>query len=385
MTQIVQPTVRGAARPFEGVPFISYGHSFTNVPTAVATPNGGEWGIRLAQRMGMIGYYRGISGSKMPDVAYSIVANSGFSKAFSLGIASPATPFFLTVESMVNDIFFEANTADTTYQNFNFTEGLRVILAMAESASFGGAQVNANTASVTGTFGNVANATYLGGAGKQSTTTALSTMTWSNITAPAGYVYVLMRAFPATTVTAAFTISVDGSVVYTSAAGGTSLMKLYTRGPDLSSGNDMPYVIKVAVPNTGTHAIKITKNDATANTVNVNALLVPPTPTAIAPVLVLKDPSNVSSATATVGGTIAAAYTTYAPTYRSLIDTVVGQFSNAHSLDLNLSDWDTTGMIWSGDINHIHPNDKGMSWIADKVDGWMLNNLTPLVSGLAVI
>jgi hypothetical protein len=261
---------------------------------------------------------------------------------------------------VVNDIYFEANTAATDYQA-GFKHSLRAFIAAAIATS----RIEAQTAAQSGTWATLSD-TSLSGGSLLDIQTQNAYLEWTGVSAPAGYIYVLtiVNDTTAASQTGTFAVSVDGvdqGIAFTGKGG----MKNYTAGGG-GSVTFSPAVVKVTVPSTSTHTIRVTKTDASPTFVWVDALL----PASATPpaVFVIKDPGTDSTATATVGGTLANAFTTYAPTYNAIIDSVVAEFPGiAYAVDL-APGWVPSAMQGATDtVNRFHPNDAGMAYIASTV------------------
>jgi hypothetical protein len=357
----------GAAKPYEGINLWSYGHSFAAVPGTWSSTFGSEYVRRLQQRYGFGQHENGVSGARMGDVA-----------TFLIGAKPITTPAYglVLIEASANELYYDANTANANFQN-GFKNSLRAMIAAAISNS----RLESAVASVSGTWNTFADTTVSGGSFRQTTGNG-NTLTWSSVSAPLGYVYLLTFVYDAGSTQGTLGVEVDNidqSVSFTGLGGMKNYTGVNSAGVPTAK-SFLPHVIKITVPSTGTHAIKIKKTDANTNAINVDALLIP---TAVQPqVLVLKDPPGTGSFATSNGLTVTNTYTTYAPTYNSLIDSVVAEFnSNVKTLDL-ATGWDSS-MNSANDISGVHPNDKGMKFIADALSTWIETNIpNPLASGL---
>jgi hypothetical protein len=369
----------------EGVALRVWGHSYTSIPAFVgangissATPTSGEWPFRVAQRLGMNFTSNGRSGSIMVDVAQAAVGTTTTAYGVSKTL-NPSSKGVIAVEGTVNDLN-NALSGNTLFQNM-YKHALRTFLALAQA----GFRTEAATATQSGTWSSTADTVTSAGTYLKSNTAAAS-LTFNNVSAPAGYVWLLTFGYDASILTGTIGVevdSVDAGISYT----GTGQITTYT-GLIGSNQTRCPVVIKIPVPASGTHTVKIKKTDADVSAngfINIDALIIPATNPAS--VFVLKEPPSNSPKAGGAGvGTIGDSYNTYAPVYHGLIDSVIAEFNGPVYTIVTADGWDSNTMISVNDITFaLHPNDLGHHHIADKVVAAIKANVSNFVAGVTYI
>lgn len=387
MTQIFGPSGGSnfnAGKYLENIAHFAYGHSFGTTPAAQAGAwsTGGDWPDRLSNRMGTLLTNRHVGGSLMSEVAMGMIGTQypGSNGVKTMGVAQKG---IVTIEAMINEIAIQANVGDSAFQA-GYKNSLRAAVAMAQA----GSRIESSTATQTaGSWATISAVNYSAGSEVQSKSVG-AILTFSNVSAPAGYIWLLTFNYDSTAFTTStvgtIDVQVDGvsqGLSFTGVGG----MKQFV-GLGSTTWTFSPHVIKIPVSSVGTHTIKVLKTDSGVNAfINIDALIVPSTTPP--PVFIMKDPPNNSSVAAGVGGTISAAYSTYAATYNAMIDAIVTEFAGTpvYAIDLS-SGWNSSTMVSSIDTTYaLHPNDLGQSQIAATIAAGIEGDITAYSTGTCIL
>lgn len=392
----------------EGVNLWVWGHSYAPVPVVNAVnataslqigstgkymPGGGEWPERLVSRFKMNpAGFNGVGGSKMPDVAYGMTGTVYVGANGARALGANSAQGLVIIEATTNDILNNSVVSDAAYQK-GFKHALRAAHARIEACSLGGQIIE----SATGTgisVDNVANwsaptSTNYSAGNARSTTVQNAWLQWTfTNTANATHCWIALWAWDASSSLGQFSVTVDGTDITTATVlpafpnYGLGEVKSYAGLGGTFTFS--PAVIKIPISGTGSHTVKVTKTDSGAAPLFLDALYVPGLNPM--PMIIAKDPHITS---ATVGGFGGSSYntlwSTYAATYNSLVDSVVGEFAQSSSVDLDRG-WDNSIHIASKDTALLHPNDRGMGLITDNFESAIkARGLSIATPGMAII
>jgi hypothetical protein len=134
----------------------------------------------------------------------------------------------------------------------------------------------------------------------------------------------------------------------------------------------------------GAHTVEVGRIAGDGNAFYVDCCITP----AVDPpmVIVCKEPPTVSTSMRGDSRTWAQHYSDYAATVNGLIDSVVAEFPNAHTVDLASSAWTLStaaSMVSTYDTSsNLHPSDRGMSAITDIIEGDIRGRVTGYSAGL---
>lgn len=353
MSYQTDPRYSGLAALTMGAKLVVYGHSYTPVPGYYINP-GHEWSTLIANQYMMSRNSKGVSGSRMIEVASMAIGNN-VPAANGDRSYEPGEADVVVVEAEMNDaIFGPATTAG--FQGYE--HALRAFIATVSAAE----RREAETAARTGTWNTFSDGRCSGGSLLYANTYS-AVLTFNNVSAPSGKVYLLTLANQAVkSPTGVIGIAVDGVNQNLDYVGSgqmegewDSKTSVLYKWPTYS-----PAVIAIDIPPTGTHTIQVVKMDNSNLPIYVDALLIPgKTPV---PVLVCQDPPIGPYAVKDLRDSWAA----NSPTLHQIIANVVAEFPNAAVVDLGPG-WDPDTMIGVGDANHFHPGDIGMDHIASLV------------------
>lgn len=340
-------------RRLEASPIYVYGHSYALTPGAMCT-SGAEWFNRLKTRLSApsVTTY-GVSSGRMLDAMMDAL-NTG--PSFITGCTWPGGATrrgLILLDQFANDVYntsaasgASTSTALTSTQLTNIGDALRTFLAVVSSS----ARVEMTTTTGTGWASNSATA-YSGGSTMRTGVQGDYVEGTVTVT-PTGVVYLLTWAFSSLT-PASFDVAVDGVTV--ASVSSASIVRAATLDRRSASTQiAVPVPVKLTGLSAGSHTIRVTKTDATANQVYVDACF--PQAAAPNPIVVLKDPVFRSGAS-TLDATMVANRILLSPVW----NTVCADFSNVLLVDPALDPITDLGS------DNTHPNDRGMGKMTDAV------------------
>ena len=337
-----------------GATLTVYGHSYAVVPGAYTSP-GGDWPTKLVSALNLKGVYRAQSGARMADMAFAAIGNNfvgpGGDRHYPAGKNGG-----VVIECETNDALFGSGSA--AYLR-GFTHALRALLATVTA----GQRIESTAAVTTGpwstfTYGvaSAGSALYCSADG--------NTLTWNNVTAPAGVAYVLTYANDnAVSKTGSLAVAVNGTTQVASYVGQDQMEAYTTLMDGTLNFSYSPAVIKITLPSEGAHTVTITTSGTGGDPSKqcwVDALLIPPAVSI--PVVVCKDPPPGPAATTAVQ----TAWATNSPSLHTIISSVAAEFPSAKVVDL-ANGWNPATMVASTDGGHFHPGDAGMDQIVTNL------------------
>jgi lysophospholipase L1-like esterase len=344
--------VAGAVR---GTALTVYGHSYTPVPGFYVSANG-EWSTRLATKLGMTRTSYGASGARMVEMAARAIGNAVPGIAGN-GSYPAGKQGIIVLECEMNDALFGPATAEGRN---GFTNALRSFLAAVTAEQ----RIEASEAIASGTWNTFNDGIFSNGSVRW-TDQPNQPLTFENVTAPGGKVYILTTAHAAGQEAGTIKVSVDG-VDQGISYNGIGQMATFT---GLSGGAWALHsnsVITVNVPAGGVHTVAVSR--AVGDSwfpIYVDALCIPSaTPP---PVLVCLDPP-VGSLTSPENQ---ANWAANSPALHAIIRNVAAEFPSAVVVDLGVG-WDATIHAAATDTNKFHPGDAGMQHIADTLESPLL-------------
>lgn len=340
----------------EGVPLYSYGHSFTMYPAPYNTPYTGEYPERVRQRLGMgRGYFRGRSGTPLQDSVPMMLNDNPLWPANG---SSGSREWVLNSRGVVLHQHYmnEAGGGagmDALYRR-GWMNALRTAWALFSSRQF----LPATTATKTGATWRqqVTGAEWFKDGCNWFATEAGSTITFNVPAVP--HVWLLAAATNPTY--ASSTLLVNGQQIVTQGqmARYTSVHAGMVRGYNAAA-------YKVPTGSAGPLTVELLED----KTGFVSGVLVP----MVAPPQIFYGLEPTKNPTASGGNLFAES----APYFRTLVDLVAAEFPNVTVVDLDLG-WDNARMVGALDTVHrFHPNDLGMSHIAD----WFCAAISDTITG----
>lgn len=327
----------------EGLPHYSYGHSFGVIQgTPNASPNSTYFKRISARHFASTYTNQNVNSYRWIDTARKIASTW-----------TTGNKGLVIMDSTINDIGFNHSS---TLGPTGFVDGLRASLWLLRA----GSRVEETAATgVTGTWSSSSNSVFSGGTltynGVQGSSYTLSytgsraaLLTYGMISSLSGLGGVM-------------SMTVDGVD-----KGTTDLGNRFLAGASTTNGtsNFAPLVVPITNVAYGTHAVTVTKVDATTNVIYCDAVLVEST---TPPTIVI-----VKGVTCTSDGyaRYSAPYATDADvlTYNGYIDNVVNEFPNDGTIitvDPLSEGWNATTMTAA---DGQHPNDRGMAFITNCVE-----------------
>lgn len=348
----------------EGAPLYVYGHSWTMHPNPYSTPYTGEYQSRVASRLrlGQVSN-NGHSGTKMPEVLAGAIAPTyaGRSRHFKIGSRG-----IVVLQALINDISSGSNTADDPLYKETFKRSLRAFLAWVSAGTWH----PVTSATSTGTWvdtSETAAAMYPNGMLKHSRV-AGSQLSWT-VTGDEAWVW-CMASDPTMMSGGAWTATVGGTAVGSFTAQGA--VKAFNTVAGVNR-RDMAVAIRLtgldaAAGTSGSKTLTLTKEVDGQDTYIAGVSIPSPNPPRV---YVAKEaPFNPAASAASV-----ARFNERAPAYHQIIESVVGEFRNAHVVDM-AEGWDNATMIASLDKARCHPNDLGMERLAATLSARIRETLT---------
>lgn len=354
--------VRSLVKPNK---LLVYGHSYTPVPGFYVTPNTGEWSSQLAAKLGIERVSHGVSATRMIETAVAAIGTQLPGAAGDRSLPA-GTRGVVVIQSQMNDALFGPHTAAG---RSGFKHALRAFLAVATASQ----RIDASGGVSAGGFAGTLNTTRASGGSlrySQGVNTDAPYLEFTGISSPTGKVHILTIANRTNTATGTMTIQVDGVDQGISYVGQGQMEEFRSTLGGGTTYDYSPAVVTVAVPTTGTHTVRVTRQPgATTSPVYVDALLIPSANPPV--VLVCVDPPIGPYATQVNQDS----WEANSGPLSALMAEVVAEFPAARLVDLGPG-WDPATMVaLTADTAKFHPNDKGMQHIADRVE-------RPLVSGL---
>lgn len=266
----------GASSIALNVPIWVYGHSFTADPSNWCT-SGNEFYKLAAKALGSSGATSyGVNSGRTIDVTQDVLGQAV--RTPKTGSAWVGTRRGLViVDSQANDSYnpadFNANTPTvplTAANRANYRDAMRTIFAVLSSASR--VESSAFTGQ-TGTWVSATGAQYSGGE-IQRTAVQGSTSTWQVTVPAAGYVWLLTYVVTTDNGQGSFTVTEGGTTYLTHNAADYPCASIFSRRG--AGGNNAVFpVMRKIVATPGVHNFTVTKTDASAVNIYVDAWFVP--------------------------------------------------------------------------------------------------------------
>ncbi|WP_147307049.1 hypothetical protein [Roseateles depolymerans] len=266
----------GAKSEAINTPIWVYGHSFTTDPGSWCTA-GNEFFKLAAKALGASGSTSyGVASGRAVDTAQDVVGQAvRTAKTGSTWVGTRRG--LVIVDTQANDSYnpadFNANTPTvplTAVNRANFRDCMRTIFAVLSSAS------RVDSSAFTGQTG-----TWVSGAGAQYSNAELqrtavqgSTSTYAVTVPSAGYVWLLTYVVVADAGQGQFTVTEGGTTYLTYNASDYPCASIFSRRGSGGAQTVFPVMLKI-VASPGVHNFTITKTDATATNIYIDAFFVP--------------------------------------------------------------------------------------------------------------
>lgn len=376
---IAQITDYNPAQPpnpyVEGVPYYSYGHSYTRVPSPYTTPNGGEYPVKLSKRLGFgTSYFRGRGGTPLIDQFSAMLAASwGDSRSGEPTIDRTWTPGSRGVVTMQHYMNEAGGGGVWLTQSGVDYWGVMLRSAWALLSSKEILPVSAGTYS--GTWVDFNTAPYPAmshSGGIKRTATAGS---YVQFTVTGDKVYVIGLASASGVTGTIFQASCNGTSLGTKSLDG--IRPAYTSVVDPTESSRNPAVFELSGLNaiagtSGNKTIRLTHPGGEVNAF-LNGIIIPSNnpPQIFYGLEPPRVPENTNFWTAN-------------PMFRSKVNEIALEFPNVTVVDL-APDWDNDTMISSIDGAGFHPNDRGQSLMADHFQTAINAKISDWTNGVATL
>jgi len=367
---VVNPKVLIYNPYVEGVPLYSMGHSYTMYPYPYGTAYNGEYPMRIKNRLRMGDVWLGGKSGLIAVDNFARMISSTYDGG--TGKWSPNSKGVGIIQNTLNEMLFSTDPTNSTYRTM-WADCLRGEIAIMQSSSILGW---GDKTAVAGTW--TTDVTNPGAKGYQGITYLSNTInSTANFSVSGDSVWVIGIASASADVTLG-TLSVICNGVTVATFNGTNKKTQYVDKIYGSNQTYTPYPFKVtgltaAAGTAGTKTIQV-KSDAGGVITGLSGIILPMAnpPT----ILLAKEPPVLDSAYQTI-------YTANIGYYNGVIDTIATEFSNCFTVDL-ATNYDTATMSSSAGAN-FHPNDKGLSCIADNIVDAINLRVTTWKDGVVVI
>lgn len=363
------------ARFTEGVPYYSYGHSYTMVPSPYTTPTGGEYPVKLGKRLRAArSFYRGRSGTPGMDT-WCLALSQTFTDGSSVNRTwTPGSMGVVTLQNWINEAV-RADGGNSLFQGM-WMRSIRSLLALMSSSSV----ITASSGVRRGTWTKYTSTPNVPSFANEDAYFSNSAGAEIDFTTSGDEVWIIAAASSSTYPLSDFQVRCGGQLLRTVSTSGTNISYTSTVMPD-HAVSWWPCAYKVTGLNAaaGTTGGKtVTIRATTATTMFINGIMIP----SIKPPQIFMAQEPTRNPGATSGN---AAFVANRGAYQTMTAQLAAEFPNVHVVNLDQG-WDNSKFVASLDTTHkFHPNDAGMNKIADIFEAEIKAKITAPINGVMVL